>query len=849
MDSEDGQLFVKACCYPPPAARTPPTTAPQTDRSSLQNLAYFVRTHERALANALQLQRQKTKGGKDQPGAGPAASSPTASMTISLAEALSRSYLSFTSHSIKPAKLTLTPHHLFYLLSKFEDLGVDVGPMGVRLENLHSDAAPSNYVSFLGHAPKSRGRQSDADSLRSVSSVRSVMSSMSSMWSALTNSTAKAEKQMTQHRDDLKYLYSCFTKIPALRLSPDNRARLISGFEEFPFDTAVPLFVFKNVSSLEICDLDFRQFHGWDRMSEQLRSLTLKRAALDDPIDLLQNIVLDDSDKRRIRSSKIHAAPAAPSTPGSMPWLLSSSPKPKAANPAIARSMSAPNSPLQTIPRRGSLGSPSLLAGELGRPESSTALQPGSSPPRPQTAKHPALQRSLASRSGTSKFRRSSGSSGSSQHEMTLRHSASDLLALGYLPSSKWRFLRHLSLAENGLTHLNVGCLAPVASTLQSFDLSGNLFSEIPDELANLTHLRALNLSNCMIDSLSSLSRSPLPAITTLNLRSNRLLSLAGIERLYSLERLDLRENRLHDPTELARLTGIPDIADVYVVKNPFTRTHSNYRVTIFNLFRSSPGHLEDVTVDTMGPLYHEKKHLVDRVPELASRPIIKPPPEDDDLALQEHEDFLPESGVERQHDAAMRKPHRRTTSDIGIRSTVRRKKASRRRIVELSQAEQRAMPPPVIAPIEPPVPELTELPPMPHTPTTESDQPSTPEATPNYTASATQAMQRPSLAVRPMLETGFQSPTRAPKIREASDDDNSPVHSPEDLGTNTDVYRQKIEAMKSELGPNWLSALNEERFADARARDRSFSPASRSSTVRPDHPARGVSVGGRTLG
>ena len=218
-----------------------------------QNLAYFVRTHERNLANALQLQRQRNKNGQPQ-----AAKAAAASPAITLADALSRPYLSFTAHNIKPAKLTLTPHHLYYLLTKFEDLGVDVGPMNIRLENIHADVPPSNYVSFLGNAPKTRGRQADADSLKSVSSVRSVMSSMSSMWSSFTlsNSAAKQEKQMAQFREDIKYLYSCFTKIPALRLSPDYRANLISGFEEFPFDAAVPLFAFKNLGALEICDLD-----------------------------------------------------------------------------------------------------------------------------------------------------------------------------------------------------------------------------------------------------------------------------------------------------------------------------------------------------------------------------------------------------------------------------------------------------------------------------------------------------------------------------------------------------------------------------------------------------------------
>lgn len=670
------------------------------------------------------------------------------------------------------------------------------------------------------------------------------MSSMSSVWSTLTlsNSVAKAEKQMAQHREDIKYLYSCFTKIPALRLSPDHRARLIAGYEEFPFDTAVPLFAFKNVSSLEICDLDFRQFHGWDRLAEQLRSLTVKRAEVDDPIDLLLNIVLDDAEGRKRKRSSKTQVPTTPSTPG-IPWGAGS---PKGRQIDLARSVSSPNSQFAEL-RRSSIGSPHTLArggSSDGKKILDSARQPSNSPPRPTTSRHGSLQKSHPSR--TPKYRRSSGSSGSSQQEMTPRHSSSDLLAMGILPSSKWRFLRHLSLAENGLTSLTVSSLAPVASTLQSLDLSGNLFTEIPDALASLTDLRGLNLSNCMINSLSSLSRNPLPAITTLNLRSNRLLSLAGIERLFSLERLDLRDNRLHDPTELARLTGIPDIKDLYLIKNPFTRTHSGYRVTIFNLFRDTPGHIRDVTIDTLGPIHNEKKHLHDRTAEPANIPVMRAPLEDEANEVV-HEDSRSRPPPRISHTPGHQR--RSTVSDIEPKSTGRRKKVSRRRIVELSQAEQQASQ--EISYMEPTVPELTELPPMPHTPTTESDQPTTPEASSYNVVSSTQLPQH-SLATRPKLEAAFSSPSAPPKIRNSSDDDSYSVRVSEDAGTNSDVYRQKLEAMKSELGPNWLAILNEERFAeDARARNRSYSPAPRASTVRPDRATRGVSVGvgGRTLG
>ncbi|GIZ40043.1 hypothetical protein CKM354_000339800 [Cercospora kikuchii] len=822
MDSADGQEFTR-------------------------KLASFVSTHERALANALQLQHQRTKHGKEQGAAGRPQTSAGASSTMTLSQSLSRpSYLSFSSTaSIKPAKLVLTPHHLYYLLSVFEaELGIDPGPMLIRLENLHNDAPASSYMSFLNHPPRLRGKHSDADSLRSVSSVRSVMSSMSSVWSTLTghNAAAKEQKLKAQHRDDLKYLYSCFTKIPALRLAPDHKARPIAGYEEFPFDTAVPLFVFKNVSSLEVCDLDFRSFYGWDRLSEQLRSLTVKNAMLEDPIELLRDIVLDDTEKRRKRSSKTQV-PTTPSTPG--PSWFSASPK---RFPDFGSAASHPTTPA-ALGRRGSLGSAILLERGVsvdGTKLMENARQSSNSPPRPATSRHMSLNKPRSHRPGTSNVRRSSGSSGSSHHEMTPRHSSSDLLAMGILPSSKWRFLRHLSLAENSLTHLTVSSLAPVASTLQSLDLSGNLFSEIPEALASLTHLRALNLSNCMIDSLASLSRNPLPAITTLNLRTNRLLSLAGIERLYSLERLDLRDNRLHDPTELARLTGMPDVTDLYVIKNPFTRTHSSYRITIFNLFRSTPGHMQDVTIDTMGPLYHEKKYLADRAPEPANKPIVRPPPEDEVPEPLSVADLPIDAGLEPVPEPPANMGHRRSRSDMGPPPTVRRKKNPRKRVLEAVAAV--SQPPSAMEeiPTEPRVPELTELPPMPHTPTTESDQPSTPEATPHRSMHPTPPAQT-ELATRPKVQTGFAA-TTSPKIREWSDDDNSPVRSPEGLEPTSGLYRQKIQALKQDLGPNWLSALNESNVSEE-PRNRSFSPSSRTTVAARPELARGVSVGGRTLG
>jgi hypothetical protein len=808
MDTEDGQIFIK-------------------------NLAYFVRTHEKALANALQLQRQNTRNGQALAGSPGSPTATTSSSSSVWAAALSLPSLTFTSPTLKPAKLTLTPHHLFYMLSRFEELGISVGPMNVRLENIHTNASPTNYVSFLSNAQRNKSRGSDRDSIHSVSSIRSVMSGMSSLWSSLglsSNSAAKAEKQKAAIQEDLKYLYSAFTKIPCLRLAPDHKARLIAGYEEFPFDSAVPLFAFKNLSALEIYDVDFRQFYGWDRLAEQLRSLTVKRAGVDDPADLLINIVLDDMDKRRRRSAKVPPSPIAP-------WPASSPSK----HAHMARSESPPASPMTTDKAPNSLQSASTASGDsLGSKAAVHARQRSASPARPSSSRHTSSH--VYGRGSAPNIRRSSGSSGSSVRSATPRGSASNLLSLGWFPSNKWRFLRHLSLADNGLTNISVTSLAPLANTLQSLDLSANLFTEIPDSLATLTSLRALNLSNCMIQSLHSLGRNPLPAITTLNLRSNRLTSLAGVERLLSLERVDFRDNKLTDPTEIARLTGVPEIREIYVQRNPFCKTYGNYRVIIFNLFRKTPGYTEDVVVDSTAPSHSERKQLVDRVPEAPSVPVVKLPPEDDTPPPSIFPSLsTPPNDSMSNRPEEISSPTRRTNphhQSRGIHGgSHRRKKAPKRRIVELSQSqvEHQSKGLPVIAPPAPPTPQVEEP--------ARAEDASTGDP-----------------AKRPMASPPHSPVASAPEIRQAqllsldtevtTQPEADSLTSPPAFDMSSDLYKKKIEALRHDFGNTWLSALGDESWETQP--DTAFSDRGFSTTIRPTaprNPSQGIVSGGRTLG
>jgi hypothetical protein len=848
----------------------------------VQNLAHFVRTHEKALANALQLRRQQApKHGSSQSVAGAVGGSATlgsstttnqtssassATTSSTLAAALSLPYLTFASHNIKPAKLALTPHHLFYLLSRFEDLGIPVGPVNVRLENLHADTSAANYVSFLSQSQRPKGRDSDRGSIHSVSSVRSVMSGMSSLWSNFGlgsgGSAARTEKQKAAIEADLKYLYSAFTKIPCLRLAPDRRARLIEGYEEFPFDTAVPLLAFKNISALEISDIDIRQFFGWDRLAEQLRSLTVKRAGVDDPADLLINIVLDDMDKRRRRSSKAQMSPTTT-------WATSSSPKrsPTLPHAELVKSNSAPGSPddRSHIDDDGGMRGTSLVrSGSDGAKSPSKTRPRSNSPVRPTSSRTGSTHGHLR---GSYKVKRSgSGSSHSSISEgwHNPRGSSSNLLSMGMLPPSKWRFLKHLSLVDNGLTSISAASLAPLASTLHSLDLSSNLFSQIPDCLASLTALRALNLSNCMIDSLHSLTRSPLPAITALNLRSNRLISIAGVERLYPLERLDLRDNKMTDPTELARLTGIPDLREIWVAGNPFTRTHGSYRIIIFNLFRKTPGYTEDVLIDTYPPGYTERRHLVDRVAERPNVPVVKPPPPDYGLSAIEVNKPIIDYPAPREP-AVLRKERpipAATTSEVHTSSSGRRRRTPKRRIVDLSTSE--TSPSNQKPAVRFSAGETAAAAPgsdSGYTAGSDSGYGISPDPSPRtvsyYVPSEPRQLQ--SQTEVPRIDTSLVP--RLPPIETVSYD--SPLikaqssKDPHDWKVSGEIYRKKLEALRNEVGNGWLSVLSEEGW-DAQKNSQSkgyvgsdFSPASaiRPSPATPRGNIQQTIHSGRTLG
>jgi Leucine rich repeat len=618
--------------------------------------------------------------------------------------------------------------------------------------------------------------------------MRSVMSGMTAFWSSigLVSSTSKSEKAKAVAETDLKYLYSAFTKLPSLRLTSDHRARLIRGYEEFPFDTAVPLFAFKNIQQLDIVDLDFRQFFGWDRLAEQLCLLTVKRARLDDPSELLTDIVLDDAEKRRRRSTKNgRGSPTLTSS-----WTVPSTPRAE-----YALSHSDPGSPAGgTLPKED----------EYGEDRDGVVIAGSVSPKRPSPSRPTSSYRHV--RSYSSKAKRSgSGSSNSSDYSIKPQRSesASNLLGINVLPSSKWQRLKYLSLADNSLTSISAKSLGPVANNLRSLNLSSNLFTDIPDSLASLTRLASLDLSNCMIESLQSLSRSPLPAITTIKLRSNRLQSLAGVERLLSLENLNVQDNYLTDPMEAARLTGLPNLRKIWVKHNPFTKVYPGYRVKIFNLFRATPGYLDDMVIDDYSPSYSEKKLLIERAPEVERK-------------LSQHSIRITEAPNVVREIEAVGPPPSSIPAEMPSSSSTRRRKAPRRRIVDLAQDDG-----------------------------------------PQRVASEPAVVTRASIESRRSFRKSIERPIIPAVVvgnRVETDVQETDIGAPQEsemASEKQDDYRARVEALRQQFGNNWLSALGEQGWHhDHRVELQPAQSLSQVPTIhRTNSLSQAIVISGRTLG
>ncbi|GAA6051125.1 hypothetical protein JCM3770_004727 [Rhodotorula araucariae] len=511
---------------------TAPSPAFVSEGGYLAALSRFIRTHESALAAYYAPQpRQKA--------------APPPSWTTVLTLGIVPTTDSASSPSPPPRRdpfvLKFDPHHLYYLLLKFDELGISgAGELDVAVEGGTTRPMSVDYSSVSG-TPGRAGSllggltgggmlgfpSKNGDDARSVRSGISSFSFGSGWWGLGGGAQAPTKDEEAAN---VRYIYSCCTKLPALKLAPFHLvaaegtpalACAVEGFVDCPPPaTCVPLHAFKNLQALVLEDLDPRGFLGWDVLAVQLRSLEVRRGGIEDVGELICDAPCEDL-ARRVEEERR-------------------------------------NRPVGTQRRRRAAGlsESSLPGGDEDRPVS------------PSTAPYPAP------------------------------------------PRLAWSSLRHLSLVDNSLTFVPSPPMTFLPA-LTSLDLSSNLLISIPPALAHLTSLRSLNLSDNMIDSLLGVAKA-LGAITALNLSRNRLENLSGLDRLAALERLDVRDNALTETLEVSRVACLPLLREVYVRGNPFTRARDQggddaWRVKSFGYFAEEDAHghrdalAGDVRIDGLG--------------------------------------------------------------------------------------------------------------------------------------------------------------------------------------------------------------------------------------------------------
>jgi hypothetical protein len=136
----------------------------------------------------------------------------------------------------KALMLAIDLYHLVFLLIRFEEAGL---PLGASLD-IPFDAQLTRPLSLAGLLPSSQDT-SDAKSFISASLS----------WFSTAEPKPATGMQVSA---DLKYLYSAFTKLPSLHLSPYPKSpfqKQIEGFD-LPSDSPsmVPMYLFKNLSHL-----------------------------------------------------------------------------------------------------------------------------------------------------------------------------------------------------------------------------------------------------------------------------------------------------------------------------------------------------------------------------------------------------------------------------------------------------------------------------------------------------------------------------------------------------------------------------------------------------------------------
>lgn len=198
--------------------------------------------------------------------------------------------------------------------------------------------------------------------------------------------------------------------------------------------------------------------------------------------------------------------------------------------------------------------------------------------------------------------------------------------------------LQYLSLPNTALFSFPL----PVKNQLSSLthlDLSSNLLNSLPSTLAHLPNLFSLNMRNNMLSSVRGAAQQ-VADVRAINLRENRIDCLSGLDGLVHLERLDIRSNAIHDSSELSRLAVIRPLREIWVSGNPFTETESEgrWRVGVFIAFvqEQGDGVLDRLSVDGYVATWSERRSVLSEIHKRGRQRNVKMAPDVPEVRTQE---------------------------------------------------------------------------------------------------------------------------------------------------------------------------------------------------------------------
>lgn len=491
-------------------------------------------------------------------------------------EALANGLLGFSKNKSnnKGLRLNFTIHHLYYIIERLDTsgLGVEVGPLNIKLDTPNHEPT---FISFMANNARSKHFDSDTRSISSINSMKSIVSSASIYLRSSFNFT-KDPKIIIK---DLKYLYSSFTKIPCLVLTPKTKVGSIASYEEYPCDTSVPIKMFKNLQVLELNSYEPNEIVGWHLLSDQLRILIIRNCKISELSEVLFNLVIDDEFGRS--SFNIHK---------------------KKNDVSDGNNDHLDPIPVQNIDIHHI--NSNFNNGVFKRDDKVDYLKKASFEDERKFDNDNMIPISRSSN------KRSHSRSRSSTIGAGSDNSIYEIKDYTTLSDSNWFVLKQLTVTETSISSIPNYIFKPL-SNLVKLNLSSNLLEELPQGLNQLHNIKYINFADNYIKTLNNLPKN-LENLTTLNFNNNKLVDLKGLQNLARLEKIDLRRNQISDIKKLKHLILLyikcPQFSNVYLANNKLPK---NYRIDLFNLFNGVK-YKNSVKIDDTRPGYFELALLLD---------------------------------------------------------------------------------------------------------------------------------------------------------------------------------------------------------------------------------------------